>query len=191
MSRITGKQMVLFLAAVLSLAAPFLFASPAFATASARADAAGTAQYVIKHGDSFYGIAARYEVTVAQLMAVNPQLTLNSVLKTGQVINLPAGRGEGLPKTKPGKILFWEVEKNGGRVEKSDHLYRINSGDNFYKIARKFGLTFEDLVAANPQTSAGYLMRGELVHIPIEKLGEGNFYYLFYETPGKPGDTSR
>ncbi len=186
MSHATCKKFVLLLAAVLSLAATFVFASMTFATASA----AGTAQYTIRPGDSFYGIAARYEITVAQLMAANPQFTLKSVLKPGQVITLPAGRGEGR-KVKAGPIYFWVVEKNGGRVEKSDHLYRITNGDNFYKIARKFGLTFNDLVAANPQTSAAYLLRGELIHIPVEKLGEGNYYYMFYETPRKAGDISR
>jgi LysM repeat protein len=173
----------LFLAAVLSLAVPFLFASTAFA--------GGTAQYTIRPGDSFYGIAARYEITVAQLMGANPDLTLKSVLKPGQVITLPAGRGEGLPKNKPSPIYFWVVEKNGGRVEKSDHMYLVTNGDNFYRIASKFGLTFNDLVAANPQASAAHLLRGELVHIPVQKLGEGNYYYLFYETPRKAGGISR
>jgi LysM repeat protein len=151
---------------------------------------ASNAEYVIQPGDSLYGIANRYEITIDQLLTVNPGLQTSSVIQPGQVILLPVGRGEGVLPTPPRRMFFWEVEKNGGRVEQSDHLYRIVSGDNYYRIARRYGITFADLVAANPQSSADHLTRGELIHIPIEKLGEG--VYTFYETPGgPPASTSR
>ncbi len=52
---IQGVLAHLILAAALSLALPFLFASPAFA--------GGVGEYVVRPGDSLYGISARYEVT--------------------------------------------------------------------------------------------------------------------------------
>jgi LysM repeat protein len=179
------KRPVLFFTALLLLAALFTIAAPV------SAGGGGTAEYVIKHGDTLTQIAKRFEITLEQLLAVNPQIKDPGRLRTGDVILLPPGRGEGALITTPRRLLFWEIEKNGGRVKKTDHLYRVNSGDNFYRISARFGLTFADLVAANPQTTAGFLYRGELVHIPVEKLGEGNYWHLFYETPGSSSDTSR
>jgi LysM repeat protein len=141
---------------------------------------------VIKAGDSLIRIAARYEITLADLLAANPQIDDPNGLHPGDIIYLPSARGEGHPKTKPRPIYFWEVEKNGGRVLKSDHMHRVNSGDTFYRIAARYAITYDDLVAANPQANPFWLYRGELLYIPIEKLPEGVF--TFYETPPRPGE---
>jgi LysM repeat protein len=181
----TWKRPALFFAALLALAALFSLAAPAFAGSG------GVAEYTIKPGDTLTRIAKQYGLTLDLLLAANPQISDPSRLRAGEVIFLPPGRSEGVLDSGPRRLLFWEIEKNGGRVVKTDHLYRIRSGDNFYRVAQRFGLTFDDLVAANPQTTAGFLYRGELIHIPIDKLGEGNYWSLFYETPGGPGSISQ
>jgi LysM repeat protein len=162
-----------------ALAITLITTSPVFASGN------GTAEYVVKPGDTLTAVANRFEISLAQLLAANPQIKDPNGVRAGQVITLPAGRGEGLLKTGPKRLFFWEVEKNGGRVEKTDHLYYVHAGDNYYRIAKKYGLTFDDLVAANPQVpSPGFLRKGELIHIPIQRLGED--VYSFYETPPLP-----
>jgi len=183
MARFIRNQIVFCLAVLLTITASMLFVSPAQAVPGSKVE------YVVRPGDTLSSIAVRFEISLADLLAVNSQIKDPNIISNGQVIYLPAGRGEGLLKIKPRPIYFWDVEKDGGRVEKSDHLYRIASGDNFYKIAWRYGLTFDDLVAANPQTSAYSLRKGELIHIPIEKLHEG--VYSFYETPPRPADESQ
>jgi LysM repeat protein len=174
MSGITRKLVGIFLV--------ILFALALFPTAPVQAAGGGTAEYVIKHGDTLTGIANRFEITLAQLLAANPWITNPNNLRAGQVITLPPGRGEGHPKTRPPRLFFWELEKNGGRIVKTDHLYKVTSGDNYYRIAARYGITFAQLVAANPQIpDPGFLTRGELIHIPVQYLGEK--VYTFYETP--------
>ncbi len=178
MSGFCYKHVGKVLAALLALAAVLLSVSPVFA-------GNGTAQYVVRRGDTLTAIAARFEITLDQLLAANPQIKDPNGVRAGQVITLPVGRGEGNPKTGLKRLFFWELEQNGGRVEKTDHLYFVRSGDNFYRIAARYGLTFDDLVQANPQIpSPGFLYKGELIHIPIQLLGEG--VYSFYETPRRP-----
>jgi hypothetical protein len=162
------------LAALLALAAVYCLFAPV--------QAAGNADYTVEPGDNLAMIAARYGLMLGQLIDANPQIHDPNLIYGGQVITLPVGRSEG-PSGNPSKRLFaWQIELNGGRVEKTDHLYLVRGGDNYIRVARIYGITVDDFFAANPQIPYKTdLRKGELVHIPVDKLGEGVF--LFYETP--------
>ena len=47
--------------------------------------------YTVKRGDTLSKIAKDFAVTVAQLLAANPQVTNANALKIGQVLNIPSG----------------------------------------------------------------------------------------------------
>jgi len=165
----------LFLAAVLALAVVCAFAWPVSA-------AGGSAEYVIKAGDTLSSIAARFGLTLEKLMDANPAIQDPGRITAGQVITLPAGRSEGILPARPKRMYRWEVEMNGGRVQKSDHLYLVRGGDNYLRVARRYGISVDSFFAANPQLLyLSSLRKGELVHIPVNALGEG--IYTFYVTP--------
>lgn len=109
---------------------------------------AGTSPYVIRSGDTFYAIAQRNGITVAQLTAANPGVNPNA-LRIGQTICVP-GRGT------PG----------GGACPAGSAPYVIRSGDTFYAIAQRFGLTVAALQAANPGVNPNALQIGQLICIP-------------------------
>ena len=48
--------------------------------------------------------------------------------------------------------------------------YRVQRGDSFYLIARRFGVNVRTLMNANPSIAAGRLMVGDILCIPV---GEG------------------
>ena len=48
--------------------------------------------------------------------------------------------------------------------------YRVQRGDSFYLIARRFGVSVRTLMNANPSIAAGRLMVGDILCIPV---GEG------------------
>ena len=48
--------------------------------------------------------------------------------------------------------------------------YRVQRGDSFYLIARKFGVSVRSLMNANPAIAAGRLLVGDILCVPI---GEG------------------
>ena len=48
--------------------------------------------------------------------------------------------------------------------------YRVQRGDSFYLIARKYGISVRALMNANPAISAGRLLVGDILCIP---MGEG------------------
>lgn len=64
--------------------------------------------YVVQYGDTFYGIASRFGLTVSQLWAANPQIGNINVLYVGQVLYIPASSGGVAPTpTKELVPLSW------------------------------------------------------------------------------------
>jgi len=75
--------------------------APARTTTTAATQAAATiaptrsatapagASYTVEAGDSLSGIASRFGITVEQLIAANPGMTIDSNIQPGQVINIP------------------------------------------------------------------------------------------------------
>lgn len=98
--------------------------------------AAGT--YVVRWGDTMRKIADRMNVSLSDLIAVNPQIGNPNVIYFGQVINLPV----------------------------SASLYTIQRGDTLRLIAARFGTTTQSLLSLNPQIwNANWIFAGEVIRI--------------------------
>lgn len=95
--------------------------------------------YVVKSGDSLYRIAQQYNTTVKDIIELN---NLNSTsLSIGQTLKIP------VPTSKP------------------TNNYTVQSGDSLYSIARKFGVTVQELIDAN-NLSTNTLQIGQVLIIP-------------------------
>ncbi len=103
--------------------------------------------YTIQPGDTFIGIARRFGYTLDALLAINPGVAPQN-LRVGQQICLPPSPGAG-----PFPCF-------GGSI------YRIRPGDTLYSIARRFGVTLDALLAANPEISPENLQVGDPICIP-------------------------
>ncbi|WP_246579258.1 LysM peptidoglycan-binding domain-containing protein [Alkaliphilus flagellatus] len=103
----------------------------------------GTTSYMIKAGDTFYSIAIRYNTTVAALIAANPNVNPNA-LCIGQIICIP--------------IPFPPCP--GG------NYYTIRAGDTFFSIARRFNVSLDALLNANPNVNPDALYIGQVICIP-------------------------
>ena len=109
---------------------------------------AGTRPYVIRSGDTFFALAQRFGTTVAELQRVNPGVNPNA-LRIGQTICVPAAAPPGGPACPRGSAP-----------------YVIRSGDTFFALAQRFGVSVADLQAANPGVNPNALQIGQLVCIP-------------------------
>lgn len=103
---------------------------------------AGTFGYVIRPGDTLGQIGQRYNVALSAIIAVNPGIDPSN-LQVGMILCIP------LPGTCP-----------GGRS------YTIQPGDTFYSIARRFNVSLDALLAANPFTNPDQLYVGQQICIP-------------------------
>ena len=100
--------------------------------------------YVVKSGDSLFKIARTYQTTVSTLKALN-NLTSDS-LYVGQVLQIPADTF--IPET---------------------NTYTVKSGDSLWRIANLYGITVDELKAANNLTGNS-LSIGQILQIPDSNL---------------------
>ncbi len=99
--------------------------------------------YTVKAGDTLYGIANQYNLTVDELKSMNN-------LKSN---NLSIGQ----------KLL---VSGTGEIVDGSDYdTYIVKTGDNLYAIARKYGVTVDKLKEIN-NLSSNLLSIGQKLLVP-------------------------
>ena len=83
-------------------------------------------------------IAARYDISLQDLIAANPQVTNPNLIYRGQVIYLP-GAGS---------------------------LYTVERGDTMKKIAARYGTTLTNLIALNPQIgNANLIYPGQVIRL--------------------------
>ena len=142
-------------------------------TPAARVEERSGNTYTIVSGDSLYAIAERFGTTVDELMKLN-KLETNE-LEVGQVLKLPATANVGTatpsagnkgtttptpkatntpasteaaePTAEPTVEAQPTREPSAGQTE-----YTVQDGDNAADIAARFGITVEELAAANGMT---------------------------------------
>ena len=101
--------------------------------------------YIVKKGDTLYGIANKYGISVDELKAIN-NLTSNN-LSVGQVLQIPEIIEEDVP---------------------NENIYIVKSGDTLYSIANKYGMSVQELKDLNKLTSNNLSIGQQLV------VSEGN-----------------
>ena len=115
--------------------------------------------YTVKAGDTLYGIASKYGISVDELKAAN-NLSSNT-LTIGKVLVIPQVEEPETP---------------------DENIYTVKSGDTLYSIANKYGMTVNELKALNNLTSNTLSIGQKLV------VSEGNAATLDTYTV-KSGDT--
>ncbi len=94
--------------------------------------------YVVQWGDTMRKIAARLNVSLNDLIAVNPQISNPNYIYFGQVINIPA----------------------------SASLYTVQRGDTLRLIAARYSTSVDSLLALNPQIwNANWIYSGQVIRI--------------------------
>lgn len=99
--------------------------------------------YRVQSGDSLWGIARKYNVTVDALKSANGLST--NVLSIGQVLKIPSS----------GTTSDEDIE--------SGVIYVVAPGDSLYSIARQYGITVDELKMKNKLTSDSLSVGQELV----------------------------
>lgn len=118
----------------------------------------GGTLYTIIPGDSYFGLARRFNTTIEALTAANPGVDPQN-LQIGQQICIP------VPPT--------DTTCPGG------FLYVIRAGDTYFSIARRFGTVVPALIAANPGVDPDRLAVGQSICVPAPQTGPcpgGRFY---------------
>ncbi len=114
----------------------------------------------VKSGETLYAISKRYNCPIEALETENPKVKTG--LKVGMVLTIPKVAGNTKEVNK--------VTTIGGNT------YTAKSGDTVYRIAKKYNLTTDQLIAINPTLKTAELQPGMVVVIPAEakKVNQAN-----------------
>ena len=117
--------------------------------------------YTVKAGDTLYSISQAYGIPVAHLMQVNRILNPYN-LKAGQQLCIPVKNPADpqVPARPDTPILPTPVICDGMK-------HTIVKGDTLYMIAKKYGVTLDALMKANPSMDPYNLRVGDIICVPI------------------------
>ncbi|MDF2457418.1 MAG: mltD [Cytophagaceae bacterium] len=95
-------------------------------------------RYLVEPGETVYGISTKYKVPVSELLEINEELEKG--LKVGQIINIPYT-----------EALVQSAKKEAAKERGEDDavIYKVQPGDTYYGISKRFGVTVEELMKLN------------------------------------------
>lgn len=129
----------------------------------------GTFPYTVQQGDSMFTIAQRFGVSLDALIAANPQIPNPNLIFPGQIVCVPRV-ADGCP---PGTFA-----------------YTVQPGDSMFTIARKFGVSLDALIRANPQIpNPNLIFPGQTVCVPTTSPPPGGCPPGTFSYTVQPGDT--
>ncbi len=133
-------------------------------------DASGTF-HTIMQGETLYRLTQTYHVTAKALCDANPGLSAQN-FRAGQVIFIPASGGAESDNTQT-TVQPAAPQPTGIRPAVQSacrDMHKVKRKETAYSIARRYGITEQELVAANPEISdMSKLKRGSFLCIPYPK----------------------
>lgn len=127
--------------------------------------------HTIQTGETLYKLSVRYGVSVERICRANPGLNAKN-FRLGQVIAIP-------PKGKPSSAVntlasvqtpqIQESPKDESLKPKCRDMHKVQRKETVYSISRMYGITEEELIAANPEIKDKKLKKGKFLCIPYPK----------------------
>lgn len=133
-------------------------------------------KYTIASGDSLTSVANKYNVSVEALAAAN-NLPTDAGLIRGKTLIIPSGTSKAdtkkvAPKAEP-KKTDTQIKKDEpktdvakGKVLKPTEKYTVQAGDTLIGLAKKHGVSVEDLATTNNMATNTTLKRGQVILVP-------------------------
>lgn len=110
-------------------------------------------RYVVKSGDTLWGIAANYGLDVETLAGYN-NIENRNLLQIGQIVWIPDGNGLDSETAMP--------PPNSSE----NQVYVVQVGDNLSQIAFNYRVTLDALVRANGLKNPNFIRVGQVLVIP-------------------------
>ncbi|MEF2231807.1 MAG: LysM peptidoglycan-binding domain-containing protein [Pseudodesulfovibrio sp.] len=131
-------------------------ADEAPARAKTRAYAAKRGNYVVRSGDTLWNISRRFGTAVSTIKQANG-LRSNS-LKAGQKLYIP----------DTSNVATKQAAKDAENTKTQLVRYQVRRGDNLTSIARKFGVTVNDLRRWNSLRSSSTIYAGQRLKVYVQ-----------------------
>ena len=127
--------------------------------------------HTIQAGETLYKLTVKYGVTAERICRANPGLSAKN-FRIGQVIAIPAVAQEEVATPQPEAVPAPQVTtpvKEEGLQPNCREMHKIKRKETVYSISRMYGITEEELIAANPEIKGKKLKKGKFLCIPYTK----------------------
>lgn len=122
--------------------------------------------YKVQSGDTLTGVAKRYNIGISELAAAN-NLTSASNLILGKTITIPAaGSRPAQAASQPSPSQAPASSPSTGKNIANTESYKVQSGDGLIALARRFGVSVDDLAATNNMATGAQLQLGQTIKVP-------------------------
>lgn len=112
--------------------------------------ASSTSQtYVVRPGDTLYGIAKKFGLTVQQIASANHLANINYI-SIGQTLTIPKPAAQ-KPNPTPAPTTI---------------RYTVKAGDTLFSIARRFEVTVQQIATANRISNPNFIRVNQVLVIP-------------------------
>lgn len=134
-------------------------AEPVVAAAATPAPAKSSA-YTVKAGDSFEKIARKVGTTPEKLAKANGMKT-TAIIRPGQKLKVP-----GAPAVANTQVVSQTAAQPVAAPAKPTAAsHKVKPGETFFSIAKKYKISTDELVAANPKVKASALRPGQILSL--------------------------
>ena len=111
--------------------------------------------YIVQKGDTLYSIAKMFDTTVDDIKSIN-NLTSNSLM-IGQQLQVPISQQDNKPP---------EQEPEIPEIPEENYIYyTVLKGDSLWSIAKRYGISVDDLIKLNNLTNID-LKIGDTLKVP-------------------------
>ena len=121
--------------------------------------------HTIQAGETLYRLSVKYNVTTQAICEANPGLSTEN-FRSGQVIIIPV-QSDSKPQKETPKIE--EQENTNVKMNDWKDMHKVERKETIFSISREYGITEEELIAANPELKKGKLKKGTFLFIPYGK----------------------
>jgi LysM repeat protein len=110
--------------------------------------------YTVPPKMNFYRLEQKFSVKSDEIVRLNPEITERGGLKEGMVIRIP------------------ETELDLSEINTDNYIfYEVKPKQNEFRLTRKFGMSWADLISLNPDLKSG-LKAGMILKLPKEQGGD-------------------
>ena len=127
--------------------------------------------HTIQPGETLYKLSVKHGVSVERICRANPGLSVKN-FRIGQVIAIPPSGKVSSEVKAPAPVETPQVQtpqKNEPLKPKCRDMHKVERKETVYSICRMYGITEDELIAANPEIKNKKLKKGKFLCIPYAK----------------------
>ena len=121
--------------------------------------------HTIQAGETLYRLSVKYNITTQAICEANPGLSSEN-FRCGQVIIIPVQSASKTEKETPKATA---KEETTVKMNDWKDMHKVERKETIFSISREYGITEEELIAANPELKNGKLKKGSFLFIPYGK----------------------